>query len=297
MNNLVLGAALFGMGEAIRLRSGVASAVAAAGLMDSAEDKCAGISDNVGTDLGSFPTWLAYVIAICGMLIGLFENFYGYKYWAVTVFIITGYIAAVVTYAIIMGAMANSSSEYTLYYAYGGAAAAGIIVGVIFSIFRKFAVFVIGAGCGVILALILQPLVLTWIWSEQPNTLLYIMMAVLGLLFGLLTLVLERPIVIIATSSVGSYVFIYSLSQLAGHLPSPASAYWKQVASAGASCVSWQVWAYMGGLIALGLIGVLVQFCHTGRDSDHRANRRKDNKNLQQDQRQPLYGGGGTRYV
>merc|ERR1711904_752783 len=102
-------------------------------------------------------------------------------------------------------------------YAYGGTAAAGIIVGLIFSVFRKLAVFVIGAGCGVILALILQPLVLTWVWSEQPNVLLYIMMGVLGLLFGLLTLVLERPIVLIATAAVGSYVFIYSLSQLAGH--------------------------------------------------------------------------------
>lgn len=295
MNQLFLGALLFAMGEAIRLRSAVEAAVQASSL-GMVTEECPDLKDTKDL-LHNFPLWLAYTIAVVGILIGLFENMFGYKYWALTVFIVCGYICGSIVYAIVLSAVSYDDPNI-YWYAYGAGAGAGLIGGLVFSALHKFAAFLIGAGLGVILAYFLQPLALAWIWSEQPNTLLYIMMGVLGVLFGVLVLCMERPIVIVSTASVGAFVVIYGIGQLAGGLPSIASSYWKELASHGIKCVYWQQWAYLGGLAALALLGVIVQFAKTAKDIDHK--RAREQKNLQQqnpDAQRPLYGGAGTRYV
>lgn len=242
--------------------------------IDTAAKITQSLNDNGVSD---FPDWLVYCIGAVGLCIGLFEVFAGYKFWPVTIFLLAGYICAVVTYSLIMTFKSDLGLDSTDadYYANGFGLLAWLIGGLFFSYYRKLAAFVIGAGMGVLGALFLQPLFFAYIWKDHPNAVLYIMMVLLGFIGGVLVLYMERPLVITSTAFIGSFIFIAALSTFGGGMPDFGSDNFEELAKEGVGCVPAAVWGYAAGLISLFVIGVVVQFKHTAKDLDHGAPRQQ----------------------
>merc|ERR1719240_81297 len=115
---------------------------------------------------------------------------------------------------------------------------------------EKTALFSVGASSGLYgiyaLRLVVPQLTMT-VWTI-PNFPMWVIGIVAGLLVGYLMLKLERTIFIAATSAGGAFLFVASLTY-----------YLKPDLTAGSSAR----WLYFGIMVAMFLLGLLVQFCYT----------------------------------
>lgn len=239
-------------------------------------------------DENDFPYWLLYVIAAVGMAIGLFNSFFGYKYWSVTCFFTCGYTCAVIVYQLTMSFGLATFGTHTTYVAYGIGAGAWIVFGIIFAKFPKLAAFVAGASLGVMGAMLAQPLFLAYIWKSNPNVIMYVLMVVLGGLGAYLAVKLERSIVITSTSAIGAFIFIVSLSTIVGNMPSLGDNQWAELAKEGIDCVPPYAWAYAGGIVFLMNLAIVVQYKVTAKNVDHGGFLNKTKKDEVPDNQQGL---------
>jgi hypothetical protein len=113
------------------------------------------------------PTWLQYTFGIIIALLGLVITFYGVRFLPLSVFLLGGFIAAVIMYAILASSVPNSNEQKTAI-VYGSSAAVWLVAGVIFACCIKIAVFILGAAIGAIVALVLNPIVLKYVWPAEP---------------------------------------------------------------------------------------------------------------------------------
>ena len=115
------------------------------------------------------------------------------------------------------------------------------------------------------IARILNPIALRFIWPAQPVANLYIWMVVFGIVCALLCVWFERTIIITATAMGGSFLFILSIGGLAGHFPN------MDAFTMNMKAIPWQWWAYFGGWIASFLVAMLVQCLVTSKFRDHKS--------------------------
>lgn len=216
----------------------------------------------------NFPAWLLYIIAAVGVTLALFNLLVGYKYWKQSCFLVCGYICGVVTYTLTMN-YGDELGENKTYAAYGLGAAAWLIGGLILAKFTKLVSFFAGAGLGVLAALFLQPLFLAYIWADHPNVIMYVLMAMFGLIGAFFVVKNERTVVILGCTFFGAFLFIASLSAFVGNMPSLGDNDWQVLAHEGIKCVPPYAWGYAGGTVALVLIGLIVQFGYTAKGIDH----------------------------
>merc|ERR1712187_459765 len=119
----------------------------------------------------------------------------------------------------ILNASISDSDPNKAAFVYGFSIATFIIVGALMVCLRNVAIFLLGASVGVVIAIILNPICLHYIWPENPTANLYIWMIVFGLVTGLLVIWFERPLIIVATALAGSLLVILGIGGVAGNLP------------------------------------------------------------------------------
>lgn len=76
-------------------------------------------------------------------------------------------------------------------------------------------------------------------------------------------LILERVLVIAATAAGGSFLVIVGIGEIVGNLPDFNMKFQKR------QSIPPEVWGYLGGWIALFIIGFLVQILVTASNEDH----------------------------
>jgi len=156
-------------------------------------------------------------------IIGTLLLFFGYRFYKPSVFF-GGFVlgaVAVFQYCVTTSHLA----------AYGAGACAGIIFGTLAVVFYELGVFFLGALWGCTLALLLNGLYLSrisYVACEGCNTLLWVALVGLGLLFGLLSLTLHehsqdteghdprKAIIYLKTAFPGAYLLVRSMGHFAG---------------------------------------------------------------------------------
>jgi hypothetical protein len=194
--------------------------------------------------------------------IGVLMSVLGYRYKKFTFFVI-GFIVAG-GFALVAVDTLTVGTVYASWAPVTAMVVGGVLVGAMVGCLVKLGIFASGASLGVVLAMMLQSAVLFRVTTLPPNVLMYICMAVFGLLLGLTALKLERPIVILATSFGGSFLAVYGVGHFVGDLPSPfnANEAIEALAARGVDSVPTMWWVYVGIVCGAGLITAAVQhFC------------------------------------
>jgi len=134
---------------------------------------------------------------------------------------------------------------------------------------RKLGTFLAGAAGGIVGALALNGTVfshLPTVIDSIPQLYLYIACVVFGIIGGVLAFKLEKIILTLATAAVGSATFVFGIKFfLEKYISSMPMTTW------GDSLV----WAYLGGWLAMFLIGAIVQHSIVNKKKEGSETRRK----------------------
>ena len=135
----------------------------------------------------------------------------------------------------------------------------GIALGLIMFFFPIVALVVLSAFVGVVFGIILYEIALMYIgWPPVY----YISMAVGGVLFLILGLIIKKFFIILMTSLYGAFAICYGVATFAGGFPifvdTTAVGYQRPANY-------WLVYIYFAGIIVGTVVGTIVQYCLTAR--------------------------------
>lgn len=164
-------------------------------------DRCA-----IGTKLSPVMNHAVILPAAIAAVVGLVICFFGYRLIR-AVLALTGFAAGALIGAAIVAAFPGSGQVAVLV----GAAIGGVLGAILSALLYKVGVFLLGALAGLALAgfvLALLNATLLWPW-------------LLGAAFagGLLTLLVERPLLALFTAAAGAWMFALALAALLGRQP------------------------------------------------------------------------------
>ncbi|KAJ8906468.1 hypothetical protein NDN08_002961 [Rhodosorus marinus] len=198
----------------------------------------------------------AILIGLC-IPIGLLACFFGYFLFTpilfVTGFLLGGGFFYFAVKATLEGTSAESWGTIT------AAVLGGLVVGVVAIKAVAVGIFLLGASLGVTGALVLRQTVLyDKILPSNPQIALYVAMGVLGIITGIITMCMQKQMVIIATSFGGSFATVYGIGHFAGHFPDLQGLSQEDISNL-------YLWLYFGSFLLLGAVGCLIQFTITGK--------------------------------
>mmetsp|Transcript_30702 Transcript_30702/g.37917 ORF Transcript_30702/g.37917 Transcript_30702/m.37917 type:complete len:291 (-) Transcript_30702:235-1107(-) len=223
-----------------------------------------GFEDKVEEKFDELPQWAQVLLGVLGIVIGLLLTCIGYRLFVVSLFLVSAFVSGAILYGILDTSI-DDSTENKAAITWGTSFAFGIVIGLLLVKLRRVGVFFLGASFGVLLAMFLNPICLHLIWPSEPVINLYIWMGVFGLIFGLITLCLERTLMILTTAFAGSFLIVLSIGGFAGNFPS-----YDQVTNQSIDDYPWEWWAYIAGWAFIFLIGSLFQFLKSAKHQDHR---------------------------
>lgn len=155
----------------------------------------------------------------------------------------------------------------------------GLALGSLVIYLYSAGIFLGGAAAGVMLAFTLNTSLGPKLYPENPDVVLVIMAVIFGIAAGVLALKLERPVLIVATAFVGAEMFIAGVGYFAGKYPNGTDFDEFRTKAEDDSGDHWVYeipgawWAYVGGAIALFVLGMVVQFKKTAHGQDHSKHR------------------------
>ena len=212
-------------------------------------------------DPSNFPHWLTVVIAVGGILLGCVLLTHGYKLFKFGIFCVCGYFVGSIVWQILLAMLADDAKKDTLLYVISGVS--GVIGGLMALYWLPVAVFMMGFAVGAMLAVALNPIILCKMIPSDPTATLFIGLAVLGLVFGGLTLYFERHILIGAATLTGSLMVMYNIGTLAGNFPTI------HAIKSNTGKIPGQWWGYLGGFVGLAALGFAFHIV-VHKDVDHR---------------------------
>lgn len=149
----------------------------------------------------------------------------------------------------------------------------GIALGSLVIYLYNAGIFLGGAAAGVLLAFTLNTSIGPKLYPNNSDVVLVIMAVIFGIAVGVLALKVERPVLIVATSFVGAELFVAGIGYFAGDYPTSTD--FEEFRTTNKEDDHWVYeiptawWAYVGGAIALFIIGMIVQFKKTAHGHDH----------------------------
>jgi len=227
------------------------------------------INDRISTTIQANESEIiAYTFVALGMLLGIVICFYGYRLFKPTLFIVGFIVGAGITY-------------YVLYYKTQVGIIllvilpilAGVLFGLVLLIFAVVGIFVLGALFAFLLVCILL--------STREGGLITSKIAILvilgaaPLIGGVVAVLMQKPLIIIATSFAGAYAFVAGIdhifhggfSDVIPHI----IAYHTEYIQA-----DYKTYIEIAGCFILFAIGMYVQFRHTGKNYYHKHTHEND---------------------
>lgn len=198
-------------------------------------------------------------------VLGLFLCLFGKAFIRVTLFLsglilVTGALMGL-SFAFFVKSDTQDSLKYTLL---GVSALLGMLVGYGLSRkeFQKFAFFCVGALLGVFGGSILMTFLITLnldFVNDHYDAAMWIVFIVCGAIAGLIALVIEDVVQILATSFFGSFAVFWSVGLALDNYPSYADLknYVQNPEQYGT--IPLTTWVYLGGTVVLGIVGIVFQ--------------------------------------
>ena len=201
-----------------------------------------------------------YVFGILSIILGIIECFFGLAMLKPSLFVI-GYLSGFGFLMLIFGEfiLTPDSSVLLIWILLLIAVLLGAIAGYVATSLPKIGFMGLGLWLGFVLAFIINNLFLYKIEVSPPGLLLYFLMAILGIIFAIMSMCMWRHICIISTSFLGSYLVIRSLSLYIGGYPNELTLD-KQIQYKELANVGWQFYVYFIFIIVLTVIGAIVQY-------------------------------------
>ena len=220
---------------------------------------CPSPNDFYGVPL---PPWFSIFLASITLFFGLGMTFVGYKLLKPAL-ILTGVAATGIPAFLFAWNYAPDSSTFSLTAASLSGVFGGVLGGVLCWRLFKVGVFVMGGSLGVIISLLLHLLVFVRFLAAAGNTPLIVAAVLLGLATGALALRFMRVLMILSTSTLGAYAAIRGVSLFIPGSFLAELTLAKRIQAGETLPVAMD--GYLGGVGALALLGMLVQFLVTAR--------------------------------
>ena len=177
---------------------------------------CAAVAQDIPSSIAGhpLPSWVPPVLAAVFVLVGLLELSFGYKLFRVTLFAL-GFLAAFLSVAILIMEYVNVAAAPWIGLGVGGAA--GLAVGTAGACYPRVGVFLVTAAAGVCVGLVINTAVgyKVPVSAEVTQGLLS---GGTALVFGVLSTLFMRIMVVLSTSVVGAFLVIYGAGRL---IPAP----------------------------------------------------------------------------
>ncbi|KAF1335847.1 hypothetical protein FI667_g783, partial [Globisporangium splendens] len=239
-------------------------------IKDAITDQGNAVVDGSASDKLKLGPSASAVLSICA---GIAVCFFGYRMLRPTMFLSGFLVGGFLTSSAIEYLFKNESWVDTAWWI--SLFVGGLLVGALVVALYSIGIFAVGAAGGVLLATMLNTSVGYKMFPENPNTGLFILAVILGLIGGILALKIEKPVIVVATSLVGAVLAISGVGYFAKNFPDITDL--KQFATKNeegewvySMPTVW--WGYLAGMLALFLLGMLVQFKKTGSITHTRSN-------------------------
>ncbi|KAF4322685.1 hypothetical protein JM18_003147 [Phytophthora kernoviae] len=206
------------------------------------------------------------IAAVIAIVTGAVVATFGFKLLRPTMFACGFLVGGYIISAIVEYAVDGQSYERTAFWI--AFLIGGIIVGSLVVSVYNAGIFLIGAAGGIFLATIVNASFGYRIYPNDPTTGLLILAIVLGLLCGILAFKLERLAVITATALVGSVLLVNGAGYFIGDFPTLTDIKGYRHKDEEGDYVydvptAW--WGYLIAIIAVVILGCLVQIKKTGK--------------------------------
>ncbi|KAE8957984.1 hypothetical protein PR003_g32270 [Phytophthora rubi] len=198
----------------------------------------------------------------------------GYRLFRQTIFAI-GFVTGGVVVAIVVE-HAFDDKSWVVMVSWVAFAVGGLICGSIAVLFHPLGIFITGAAAGVALAMMIHNSVGYEIYPSHPQVVLIVLCIVIGIIGGVMTLKLEKPVLIVATSLFGAAILVWGVGYFDGDFPSTSDlkAYaTKDINGDWVYSIPDAWWAYLAGILVLFVLGLFIQFRKTGRDGVYHKSR------------------------
>merc|ERR1712166_888421 len=222
--------------------------------------------DNINSDVNTLLHKYHNVVYAAATLVGFVFTFVGYKLFPATMFLAGSAAGGIGSY-ILVDSVVDDTYIHKVAIIVGVSVTCALIAGVLALKLRKLGVFLAGAFGGVVGAVALNNAFLINYTSpivSVPNFYLYVAAVLLGSIAGVLALKLERPILILTTSVVGSFCTVYGTKYFIELEKVVPVTTWS----------SPQVWIYLSAFLVLLIAGLLIQFSSTKKPRNLNGERR-----------------------
>ena len=214
--------------------------------------------------------WFYFIVMA---VLGIFYLLFGLSLFKVTLFLF-GMLTVSAVFAMLAWGLiiSDGTKQWVGWLVFGLGVLLGVFAGWLLLKCVKLGIFLLGAWPGAVCGLLLYNLFLHYI---AGNVLLWITVAVLFIVGGLIALWLEDHAIIIATALLGSYLLVRGSSLVIGGYPNEFTVY-QEIKDGNTSSFSWEFIVY---LIVMALLAVLSIIWQERRlrneDDDSKESRRK----------------------
>jgi hypothetical protein len=208
------------------------------------------------------PAWFSLFTACIILVAGVGMTFAGYRLFRIAI-VLVGVAASGVPVFLLAWNAAPDGGTFSLSTAVLAGCVGATLGGFLCWRLFRVGVFIMGASLGVILALLLHLLVFVRFLASYGNTFLITAAVLLGLGIGALGLRFMRKTMVVATSTLGAYAAIRGVSLFVPGSFLSELTLAKRLQDGATLPVAMD--GYLGGIGALALAGMLVQFLLTAR--------------------------------
>lgn len=206
-----------------------------------------------------------YSEAVYGSMIGLglIICFFGQRLFKFALFLVGGFFGGLVGFGFVNHFLEGNAYQNDASIAVS--AIVGVVVGLLCAYLYVYGAVILGAFGGGVLALYLHTLFLHKLDVADPKVTLYVTVALLALICGYLAYKIVKPTICIATAVIGAYSTCFGIGFFAGGFPNPLELQkYVEHHKGGADSIVLPTtyWYYAGGILALSLLGMMVQFRH-----------------------------------
>jgi len=227
------------------------------------------LNDRLSTEIQAHEAQIiTYALASLGVLLGFVICFWGYRLFKPTLFIVGFIVGAGVTYYVLY-----FKTQVGLIMLISIPLLAGVLLGLVLIIFAIVGIFAVGAVGAFLLVCVVFS---SYHGGLIPSKMIgYIVMGVVVLIGGCVAVLLQKQVIIIATSFAGSYAVIAGIDHFvhggfSGVIPNIIAYRTEDI-----QC-DYRTYIEIASCFVLFAIGVFVQFKHTGKNYYHKHTHEED---------------------